>query len=655
MDALEIDGDERISRLLDDIRSSKSTVQDADSLRQSNPDVAAEVISLLETEQALQAAIADCRQIDGDDTVSRAQVASVDTEGDPKIKPAGSSAVAESIGRYRITGCLGRGGMGAVYEASDPQLQRRVAIKIPHFAGSIEKQEVSRRRFLREARSAAAVEHPNVCPIYDVGEHDGQPFVVMGFIDGESLADRLRHQGAFDPRTAASLTMKIAAGLSAVHAHQIVHRDLKPANILLRRKEGEPILTDFGLAQFTLEDENLTGDGVILGTPAYMSPEQADPALGSITKQSDLYSLGVILFEMVTGQRPFGGSTVQIISQVSSKHVPRAKALRPDLDPFLDGIIAKATARDSKDRFAKSEDFAKALSEWLGGVESAQTATIEYRPGVAKSALKRQRLFAAIAGITAVFLLVIGGRYLLREHKPDERTSEPGYIRSVTLDPVDPGSGAVAPIETKSNVVPPVDARPLRGAIDVKVWRKDRKDDPPMLLNHPAALPLAPGDYIRIEVELNRPAYIYVVWIDTEGKATPVYPWLDGWTKRPKIEKRQAKMSLPESATGIAPLDPGPAGIETLLLLARDEPLPANEDLSQLFAGLPKQKTADPRAAAWFENGDLVRNEVDRGPIRLDKATERDDPVLKTQALLRTRLQGLFPYSRAVSFANKGD
>lgn len=530
-----------------------------------------------------------------------------------------------SFGRYRVVRPLGAGGMGAVYEATDPDLRRRVAVKLPHFAGPADKQEQARRRFLREARAAAAVEHPNVCPIYDVGEQDGRPFVVMGYVDGPSLADWLQRNPRPDSRTVAGLVARVAAGLAAVHRHGIVHRDLKPGNILLRAVDDEPILTDFGLAAAVHEDDGLTADGAILGTPAYMAPEQADPALGPVTPQSDLYSLGVVLFELVTGRRPFVGSRLQILSQVSSKAVPRASSIRDDIDRGLDAIIARATARAPGDRYTNAEDFATALTGWLAATSSTTTT--------ATQATRRRPRWLVPASVTLAAILIGAGGYALSRGKK-----------------VDAPPPSVPP------AIPPEFAGPLHGAIDVQVWRKGETDRPGMRLNNPAALPLAPGDYLRIEVELTRPTYAYIVWVDTEGKTTPLYPWADSdWHSRPNEERPVRRLSLPETDNAMAPLGGGPAGIETLLLLARDEPLPPDANVAGLFAGLPVQKAFDPRVAAWFENGSLVRNERDRGPIRLDQAKESDDPVLCTQSLLKTRLNSLFPYTRGVSFANRGD
>jgi predicted Ser/Thr protein kinase len=629
--------DERLSQLLDKLRQAGSTLQDRATLLDSHADVADEAQKLLEVEQQLQAAVGDWTFVANDDTVSRfANAGSVETVDGPGSIPASPESVPTNFGRYHIVRQLGAGGMGTVYEASDPELHRRVALKLPHFSGSPEKQKQSQGRFLREARAAAAVEHPNVCPIYDVGEQDGRPFVVMAYIEGQSLADRLHGARVVEANEAVGILLKVANGLAAVHGHGIVHRDIKPANILIRQKDGEPVLTDFGLAQMAHDDENLTADGTILGTPAYMAPEQADPSLGSATEQTDLYSLGVILFEMVTGRRPFTGSQMQIIAQVSNKFVPRASTFRPNLDATLDAIIAKATARNQNERFASAEEFAGVLAAWRNQKPRPATNAV-----ASQAATRRPAWLVPVVMVAALGFLAVVGFAVLRDRS------------SNVVGPVDDGN---QPVAVKPEASVPANVPPIRGAIDVQVWRKGQTDKPGMRLNHPSALPLAPGDWMRIEIELARPAYAYVVWIDTEGKASPLYPWGDSnWKSRPNEERRVQRLSLPETDNSIAPLSGGPAGIETLMLLAREEPLPADADLAALFAALPVQKAADTRAAAWFENGQLVRHEVDRGPIRLDQAKESDDPVLRTQSMLKARLEKLFPYTRGVSFANRGD
>src|SRR5262249_18215298 len=168
---------------------------------------------------------------------------------------------------------------------------------------------------------------------------------------------------------------------------------------------------------------------------------------------------------------------------------------------------------------------------------------------------------------------------------------------------------------------------------------------PTRRINRPENLPVSPGEFLRIEMELNRPAYIYVVWLDTEGHATPLFPWVnEDWKNRP-AELPRMRLHLPEAAGKAAPIGGAPRGIGSLLILARDTPLPADVDLQAVFAGLPQQMRADVAASAWFENGEVVRNEVDRGAVKLGQAVETQDPILRTQALLRTRLKELFPYT----------
>ncbi len=238
-------------------------------------------------------------------------------------------------------------------------------MKVPQFSGTGEKQTEMRQRFLREARAAAAVDHPFVCKIYDVGEQDGTPFVVMAFIEGPTLADRLTKFRRVSDRSAVAVTLRIAEALMAVHAHGIIHRDLKPANILMP-KDSTPILTDFGLAHIHAAPEHLTGEGAILGTPAYMAPEQVLTDLGAVTTRTDLYSLGVVMYQMLTSRLPLEGNAMQIIAMhVAQKLGPPASQLRPGLDPALDAILHRAMAYRPEDRYPDVAAFTLALKDWL--------------------------------------------------------------------------------------------------------------------------------------------------------------------------------------------------------------------------------------------------------------------------------------------------
>ena len=196
--------------------------------------------------------------------------------------------------------------MGVVYLAHDPQLDRLVAVKVPLFRENSGDPSV---RFLREARAAAALSHPNLCPVHDVGEHNGVPYLTMAFIDGQPLSRLIEPGRPLPPEQAAEIARSIALGLQEAHDHGVIHRDLKPANVMINRK-GQPVVMDFGLARRPLAagEERLTHSGTVMGTPAYMSPEQVDGDRQAVGPCSDIYALGVILYEMLTGRLPFDGS-----------------------------------------------------------------------------------------------------------------------------------------------------------------------------------------------------------------------------------------------------------------------------------------------------------------------------------------------------------
>jgi formylglycine-generating enzyme required for sulfatase activity/predicted Ser/Thr protein kinase len=284
------------------------------------------------------------------------------------------SVLASPFGHYEIIRLLGRGGMGAVYLAFDTMLERRVALKVPH--REYVQHRGMRERFLREGRAAARFHHPNFCPIYEIGEIHGQPYLTMAYIEGGTLGSRIERGKPWDQPRAAETVRTLALALAEAHRDGIVHRDLKPANIMVNDR-GRLVIMDFGLARrFEAEDSTLTGPGVVLGTASYMSPEQAEGQSARVGPRSDLYSLGVILYELIAGRRPFLGSAQMVLAQLLTTDPAPPSAYHAGVHPVLESICLKAIAREIEDRYPSMDDFVGALDAFL----KAPTVPIPPKP-----------------------------------------------------------------------------------------------------------------------------------------------------------------------------------------------------------------------------------------------------------------------------------
>jgi class 3 adenylate cyclase len=267
-----------------------------------------------------------------------------------------------SFGRYSLLKQLGRGGMGTVYLARDTVLGRQVALKVPH--PDVVAAPAALERFYREARAIAQLDHPNICRVHDVGSQDGLHYITLAFVEGEPLSALLPALVG-QPRRCAELVRLVALAMEEAHRLGIIHRDLKPSNIMLTPRD-DPVIMDFGLAR-QVSDCKQTNQGEILGTPAYMSPEQAVGDVSAMGPCSDIYSLGVILYELLAGRVPFQGPTTAVLVQLVSDTPPTPSTYRPDVDLALEAICLRAMARQPAHRFASMKALAMALTDYLQG------------------------------------------------------------------------------------------------------------------------------------------------------------------------------------------------------------------------------------------------------------------------------------------------
>jgi serine/threonine-protein kinase len=280
-----------------------------------------------------------------------------------EVVPAGAVSWLKVPG-YEILSKLGKGGMGVVYQARDLTLDRVVVLKMLREGALADEPQVQ--RFRLEMRAMAHLDHRHIVPIYDNGEYQGQPYFTMKLMRGGNLAEHLERFGG-EARVAATLMEKVARAVHYLHEKKIYHRDLKPLNILLDEKD-EPCVSDFGLAKSLDSDLELTQPGQVMGTRPYMAPEQAAGQTDSVIPATDIWALGVILYELVTGRRPFQATEYEeLLRQIRTEDPPRLRALRPKLDPVLEAIILKSLAKDPAQRYLTAGALADDLHNWLNG------------------------------------------------------------------------------------------------------------------------------------------------------------------------------------------------------------------------------------------------------------------------------------------------
>jgi serine/threonine protein kinase len=494
------------------------------------------------------------------------------------------------IDRYQIERELGRGAFGTVFLAEDLDLGRQVAIKIPGAPHAATSGQIG--RLLEEARAAAQLQHPSIVSLYDVQPlPDGRLYAVMKYVAGRSLREQLDHQR---PPLAelAEMFAVIADGLAYAHERGFVHRDLSPSNILLDNSL-RPMIADFGLAIHERALPRRMGEQA--GSWSYMAPEQVRGETHRLDGRTDIWALGVMLYEALTGRRPFLGETPEALAEEIQHRDPKPpRQIDRDIPATLEHICLNCLSKSPADRYRTAGDLANALRTW------DQPAR---RMG-------RRHWLVAGGGLLALASL------------------------SLSLRPVSPPSPDAA------SSAPRVDR------LDLLVWRGQQWTS----VDSTSQLPLQSGDQIRFHLETRRPWYLYLVWLDAQGATAPVYPWRMGsWSDRTR-ERPLPRLELPLGGTDrVWTMETGPLGTELVLLLGRETPLPDDLPLEPLLADLPHLPPSRPPATVRFDFDGIERRTGDRhiDPGRVERV---QDPAWALQRVLAERLRRHFAWLQAVAF-----
>jgi tRNA A-37 threonylcarbamoyl transferase component Bud32 len=523
-----------------------------------------------------------------------------------------------TVGGFKVMRLLGEGGRGRIYEAEDSRLGRRVAVKV--IRPELARDEPARQRFLREVKAVASLQHDNIVAVHQVGEDNGQLFLVMPVLAGESLQARLEREGRLPATEVVRIGCDSARGLAAAHAAGLIHRDVKPANLWLEDL-GEPghvsagsvcrvKILDFGLVRPQAAGDGLSQVGLVQGTPEYMSPEQANGE--PVDARSDLFSLGCVLYRAATGQAPFEGKTVTaLLRAVAERQPPAPHVVNPEVPRGLSDLILRLLAKRPEDRPASAAEVAAALA---GG--SGLETTARERP------LRPRRWRAGVAiGLVGLMTAGVAMWLLTRPGKPGLKVRYQGQIDVLVEREVEP-----------------------------KVWKLVRLDDP-------RALPLRREDKFRIEAKVGPPAYLYVVWVDPGKDVTPVYPWdpAKGWGTRPGREAPVERLILPATTREFYRAREAKPGVATMVLLARSTPLDvADDEVRGWFEALPDLPLppGGERGVVWFDNYAAVTDDARRP--RAFEVVASGDPFARWQGQMQKAVGDKAAFQTAVSFARTG-
>lgn len=521
--------------------------------------------------------------------------------------------VPETIGpRYRVQRTLGTGSFGTVYLAQDSQLNRLVAIKVPHpYRMECSSVDAS----VQEGQNLAALDHPHIIPVYDIGQMpNGSTYLVSKYVQGNTLAERIA-QGSLARSEVIRIVAALADALHHSHTHGLVHRDVKPGNVLID-EQGTPYLADFGLA--LLEKDVGTWSGTT-GTPAYMSPEQAQGHSSQLDGRADIFSLGIMLYEMLTGRRPFrGNSHSELLNQILTLEVRPPRQWDDTIPMELERICLKALQKDMTLRYSTAKDMGNELRamEKMPAPKSFSNAV--------SSDLKKKYLVGGLVAFLMIILTVPVVILLLNANKESPNL---------------PSSTRIGPLTSELNIY---------------VFRPGSEEGLE-IGQHSDAVPVRTGDGVQVHVKLNQPGYVYILWLDGKGTIHPYYPWEIRNNHRsfqflPEPLTKVVEFKYPPATGTVAT---GPSGLETIILVARLTPLPSDFDWETMIPEdtrtFPLRKEREVVIRSWDRGENRVRRvlDQDRGPST--EMVKIDTPLSQ----LMERLQPHFDSIRAVRFAFK--
>lgn len=466
-----------------------------------------------------------------------------------KNAPKQKLAPGDQIGRYRILWPVGHGAMGVVYLAYDPDLDRQIAIKVPFLDGPHAERLVQ--RFRREAKLTASLRHPNICRVLDVDRQNGIDFLTMDYIDGTSLETLLKSGPLMPPAQAAQIVRKIALALQEAHAAGVIHRDVKPSNILIDRR-GEPVLTDFGLARRPEIDESeQTRPGEWLGTPAYMAPEQFTGNSDNVGPGCDIFSLGVVLYRLLTGQRPFGdGYRREDISRRTPPPMPHL--LRTGLSAKLSEVCLQAMRFDPRERFNSAGEFANALEPFA----SESPAEVSRRGSSLTTVPPRRRMPTHF--LTRLLMLVLIGWSAVAG----------GYATWLMFH-----ENAGLPLTRAANASTAAAGRDMTlrflPRVELHVQRASQSEGYQVL--DPGIGSLHDGDKMQFHVSLDEPAFVALFYIDADGIVSRRWPVVGQASSLPSKEVWDPPLAAAGELQEMHVLG-ATSGVELLVAIASPQP-----------------------------------------------------------------------------------